>query len=201
MMLDDTVPQNAVVEGAALDDTPRPGPALDRPLRSPHPEEAVLDRPSRRIRLRFVCGRDAVSLAIRARENFPFSHAEAVTPQGRYLGAHADGGVAARAPGYDAAWLERELFVELAETAPGQAEAFYAFLERHIGEPYDFESILGFLLPGVALHEAQHVICSAFVTLGLRQCGWFAAPLCEPAHKISPRDLLLMISARIPVEM
>lgn len=163
--------------------------------------DVLLSQSTPRIRLRFVSGRDAASLAIRARENFPFSHAEAVTPQGRYLGAHASGGVAAREPGYDAAWLERELFVDLPAAAPAQPEAFYAFLERHVGEPYDFESILGFLIPGVALHEAQHVICSAFVTLALRQCGWFAAPLAEPAHKISPRDLLLMISARIPVEM
>jgi hypothetical protein len=153
------------------------------------------------MRLRFVCGRDAVSLGIRARENFPFSHVEAVMPDGNYLGAHADGGVTARAPGYDAAYLERELFVDLPETAPAQAEAFHAFLARHIGEPYDFASILGFVVPGVALHQARHVICSAFMTLGLRQCGWFASPLCEAAHKISPRDLLLMISARIPVEM
>ncbi|HEY6258031.1 MAG TPA: hypothetical protein VIY51_19785 [Xanthobacteraceae bacterium] len=153
------------------------------------------------IRLRFVCGRDTVSLGIRARENFPFSHAEAVTPDGRYLGAHADGGVQAREPGYDAAYLERALFVDLPETQAGQAAAFYAFLDRHIGEPYDFESILGFLVPGLELHQARHVICSAFMTLALRQCGWFAAPLCEPAHKISPRDLLLMISARIAIDM
>jgi hypothetical protein len=158
------------------------------------------------IRLRFVTCNDPVSEGIRLRENFWASHVEAVTPAGdgqgpKYLGAHSDGGVQARDPGYDAAILRQELFVELAETAPGQSQEFYAFLNRHIGEPYDFESILGFLIPDVAAHQPRHIICSALQTLGLRQCGWFAAPLVEPAHKISPRDLLLIISGRVEVKM
>ena len=166
------------------------------------------------IRLRFVSGNDKISMGIRLRESFPFNHVEAVTPAGLYLGAHADGGVQARAPGYDLAWLERELFVDLpnlARTFPShspfvgpdpdtQADEFYVFLDRHLGEPYDFKSILGFLVP-LDLHQSGHVICSALQTLGLRQCGWFAAPLVEPAHKISPRDLLLMISGRVAVKM
>jgi hypothetical protein len=151
------------------------------------------------IRLRFVTCRDPISDGIRLRENFWASHVEAVTPQGSYLGAHADGGVQARAAGYDATILQRELFVELPESAPGQAAEFYAFLARHMGEPYDFKSILGFLVPDIVAHQRQHVICSALQTLALRQCGWFATPLAEPAHKISPRDLLLIISGRIPV--
>jgi len=156
------------------------------------------------IRLRFVTCHDPISEGIRLRENFWASHVEAVTPTGngqapKYLGAHCDGGVQARDVGYDAAVLQQELFVDLPEAAPGQADEFYAFLERHIGEPYDFESILGFLVPRISAHEPRHVICSALQTLALRQCGWFAAPLVEPAHKISPRDLLLIISGRVAV--
>jgi hypothetical protein len=152
------------------------------------------------IRLRFVSGKDAVSLGIRAQTKSDWSHAEAVTPDGLYLGAHADGGVAARKPGYDAAYLAKDLLVDLPQTQAGQADAFYAFLNRHIGEPYDFGAILDFVAPGIEAHEAAHAICSAFMTLGLRQCAWLAAPLSEPAHRISPRDLLLMVSARIPVQ-
>jgi hypothetical protein len=139
------------------------------------------------IRLRFVTCHDPISEGIRLRENFWASHVEAVTPEGagpqKYLGAHCDGGVQARDVGYDAKILQQELFVDLAETAPGQADEFYAFLNRHVGEPYDF------------------VICSALQALALRQCQWFATPLVEPAHKISPRDLLLIISGRIDVKM
>jgi hypothetical protein len=151
------------------------------------------------IRLRFVSGKDAVSLGIRAQTRSDWSHAEAVTPDGLYLGAHAQGGVEARKPGYDADYLAKDLLVDLGETAPGQAEAFYAFLNRHIGESYDFGAIFDFAIPGIEVHEARHVICSAFMTLGLRQCGFFATPLSEPAHRISPRDLLLLVSARIPI--
>jgi hypothetical protein len=151
------------------------------------------------IRLRFVTCHDEISAGIRLRENFWASHVEAVTPQGKYLGAHCDGGVQARAVGYDARTLQQELFVDLAETAPGQADEFYAFLNRHIGEPYDFKSILGFLIPEVSAHQPQHIICSALQALALRQCEWFATPLIEPAHKITPRDLLLIISGRIAI--
>jgi hypothetical protein len=165
------------------------------------------------IRLRFVSGKDPESMAIRLRENFPYSHVEAVTPEGKYLGAHASGGVQARDPGYDAAYLDHELFVDLPNLArtfasgspfiapepDTQADEFYAFLGRHIGEPYDFESILGFLVPNISAHQPQHIICSALQALALRQCRWFATPLVEPAHKITPRDLLLIISGRVPV--
>jgi len=157
------------------------------------------------IRLRFVTCHDQISEGIRLRENFWASHVEAVTPAGtsppKYLGAHCDGGVQARPVGYDAAVLQQELFVDLPATAPGQADEFYAFLNRHIGEPYDFASILGFLVPNITAHQPQHIICSALQALALRQCGWFAAPLVEPAHKITPRDLLLIISGRVDVKM
>jgi hypothetical protein len=157
------------------------------------------------IRLRFVTCHDPISEGIRLRENFWASHVEAVTPEGtgprKYLGAHCDGGVQLRDVGYDARVLQRELFADLAETAPGQADEFYAFLSRHIGEPYDFKSILGFLVPNISAHQPQHIICSALQALALRQCGWFATPLVEPAHKISPRDLLLIISGRVEVKI
>lgn len=149
--------------------------------------------------LRFVSGKDIESLAIRARENFPYSHVEAVTPEGKYLGAHAKGGVAARDPGYDASYLDHDYLLTIPEDRAGQAEEFYAFLRRHIGEPYDFKSILGFIVPGVWEHQNQHIICSALMTLGLRQCEWFKTPLVEGAHKVSPRDLMLVISGRMNV--
>ncbi len=152
------------------------------------------------IRLRFVSGGDLDSLAIRARTESPWSHVEAVTPAGKYLGAHAQGGVLARDPGYDASWLKAEQFVDLPETEAGQADAFYAGLEAHIGEPYDFGAILDFIVPGIEVHQARRVICSALQTLELVKRRWFPGPLAEPPHKISPRDLFLLVSARIPMQ-
>ncbi len=153
--------------------------------------------------LRFVNGTDFVSRLIVAQEKtaMPFtpSHVEAITPEGTYLGAHYDGGVAERQPGYDKAWVALELVVKL-DATPEQDAAFYSFLHSKIGEPYDWQSILGFLAPGHH-HEFDHVICSALQTLALRSCGWFAAPLAAPAHLISPRDLLIILSGRVVIPM
>lgn len=148
------------------------------------------------ISIRFVSGKDATSLAIRADTKSLWSHVEAVTPDGFYLGAHADGGVQKRKPGYDATWLNAEQIIDLAETRPGQADAFYGFLNDHIGEPYDYGAILDFIIPDIEAHQQAHAICSALQTLALRSCGWFGTPLSELAHKVSPRDLMLIISGR-----
>lgn len=173
------------------------------------------------IRLRFVTGTSATSALIRMQERvtMPFtpSHVEAVMPDGSgYIGAHIDGGVRIRPVGYDAATMTHELFVDLpnlnrtfsagrgpfnASDPDTQADQFYAYLTSKIGEPYDWKAILGFADPLLqASHVKDHVICSALQTLGLRGCGWFATRLAAPAHEISPRDLLLMISGRVAIE-
>lgn len=153
--------------------------------------------------LRFVRGSDSISRLIIAQEKTAMpitpSHVEAVTPDGFYLGAHYSTGVEERKPGYDSAWLAGELILPLPAT-PEQDAAFYTFLRSKIGEPYDWSSIFGFVLTGHH-HEVDHAICSALVSLALRHCGWFASPLAAPAHLVSPRDLLLILSGRIVVPM
>jgi hypothetical protein len=153
--------------------------------------------------IRFVEGSGFTSKLIIAQEKtaMPFtpSHVEAVMPDGSYLGAHFDGGVQARKPGYDAGQFANELFLTLEATA-AQDVRFSQFMEKHIGEPYDWPAILGFVIPE-HFHAPNHAICSALVTLALRDCGWFQWPLAAPAHLVDPRDLLLMISARQQVPM
>jgi hypothetical protein len=153
--------------------------------------------------VRFVHGTDIVSRLIIAQEKtaMPFtpSHVEAVTPEGLYLGAHYSTGVEARRPGYDRAWVALEMILKL-DATPEQDAAFYGFLRGKIGEPYDWSSIFGFVLTGHH-HQTDHAICSALVSLALRHCGWFASPLAAPAHLVSPRDLLLVISGRVVVPM
>jgi len=155
------------------------------------------------IRLRFVAGLDDISLAIIARSQvaMPFtpSHVECVTPEGKYLGQHAEGGMQARDPGYDKSYLAREMFIDLPAT-PQQSDAFYAYMTASIGEPYDWKAILDYALP-INLHVFDHAICSAKVELGLRNktSPWLRWPLTVPAHLISPRDLLLTISGIIEV--
>lgn len=131
---------------------------------------------------------------------FTPSHVEALTVDGKfYLGAHSDGGVMKRPVGYDKDMTAHELLLTL-DATPEQDAAFWKFLESHIGEPYDWSAIFGFVLPEHE-HVFEHVICSALMTLGLRACNWFASPLAAPAHLIDPRDLLLLISGRTTVPM
>jgi len=161
--------------------------------------------------IRFIQGSEFVSKLIVLQEKtaMPFtpSHVEAVMPDGFYLGAHIDGGVEERMPGYDAATIavdpitgkKRELLLTL-EAMPEQDAAFHAFLLSKVGKPYDWHAILGFLLPEHE-HAPEHVICSALITLALRACNWFPFPLAAPAHLIDPRDLLLLISGRMQIPM
>jgi hypothetical protein len=155
------------------------------------------------IRLRFVTCSDHVSQMIRLRSglSMPFtpSHVECVTPEGLYLGQHFSGGMQARPAGYDAGTMLQDRIVELPARAD-QVEAFYAFVNSKIGQPYDWKSIISFVAP-LNFHLAEHAICSAIMTLALRAPGvaWFPYPLTVPAHQISPRDLFLMLSAIVEI--
>jgi hypothetical protein len=161
--------------------------------------------------IRFVRGTAWESTAIAWQEKacMPFipSHVEALTPDGKfYIGAHMDGGVRARPVGYDAGLVAKlpdgstcDLQLPL-ESTPAQDAAFYPFLDSHIGEPYDWRAIIGFLLPEHE-HQPQHAICSALITLALRTpgCEWFRWRLAAPAHLVDPRDLLLMLSTHMQI--
>jgi hypothetical protein len=164
------------------------------------------------MKLRFMQGTSWESTAITLQEKtcMPFvpSHVEALTQDGGfYIGAHINGGVMKRPVGYDAGQIavdpitgkKRELLLSL-ETTPEQDNAFFVFLEGHLGQPYDWRAIIGFLLP-VHEHIPNHAICSALIALALRSCNYFQWPLAAPAHLINPRDLLLVLSARMAVPM
>lgn len=146
--------------------------------------------------LRFVHGNDLVSDAILVDTGGLYSHVEAVTPDGKYLGAHANGGVLARPSNYDAGTFNREKFVALPADDAMTAK-FYHYLDEVVGEPYAFDAIAGFIMH-LDVHVQHRVICSALQALAIRWCGFFA-PLSIPAHEISPRDLELILSARLDV--
>lgn len=145
------------------------------------------------IRLRFVTCNDAISDMIRWAEDDWRSHVEAVLPDG-YLGAHADGGVQVRPVGYDQAILVRDEFVDL-PASPDQARDWEAYLRAHVGEPYDFAAILGFVLRD-DMHAKAHAICSALQTDALL-AGKLAHDLPLPSYQISPRDLRLYLAGRM----
>lgn len=144
--------------------------------------------------LRFVHCPDPISNGIIFQTGGLYSHVEAVTPDGKYLGAHCDGGVLARERDYDAGRFDRERFLELAASAD-MAAGFYHYLNAVVGEPYDFGAIAGFI-GHLDVHQKRRTICSALQTLALRGCMYFPRPLSILAHRVSPRDLELMLSAR-----
>lgn len=174
--------------------------------------------------LRFVRGTkwDSEAIVLQEKAAMPFvpSHVEALTPDGKfYIGSHLDGGTLARPVGYDAGKIARlhgdydkstfpdglcDLRLDLGaarnvvDSAEWQDATFYKYLEDSIGEPYDWKAIIGFVLPA-HLHLADHAICSAKIALALRKCLWFPYRVAAPAHLINPRDLLLMISARMEI--
>jgi hypothetical protein len=143
--------------------------------------------------VRFVHGTDPVSDAILLDTGGLYSHVEAVTPEGKYLGAHADGGVLARDSNYDAGKFNREKFVELTADDAMTAK-FYHYLNAVVGEPYAFNAIAGFMLHFDA-HMQHRVICSALIALATRWCTFFQ-PLSLPAHEVTPRDYELILSTR-----
>lgn len=144
--------------------------------------------------LRFVHCSDIISDGILVDTGGKYSHVEAVTPDGKYLGAHADGGVKARPKDYDAGKFDREIFYHL--IADGvMTDAFYHYLDACIDEPYDFGAIAGFMLH-YSEHERHRVICSALITLALRWCKFFMNELTVPAHEMSPRDVEMILSQR-----
>jgi hypothetical protein len=160
-------------------------------------------------------GWESTAITLQEKTAMPFtpSHVEALTPDGKfYIGAHMDGGVMARPVGYDAGQIAKlpdgydkaffpdglcDLRLDLC-TSQDQDAMFQKFMTSHIGEPYDWKAIIGFLLPE-HLHLPNHAICSALVTLALRDCKYFQWRLAAPAHLVDPRDLLLMISTRMQI--
>lgn len=147
------------------------------------------------VTLRFVTDGDIVSAAIRGGEmGFWASHVEALTPDGKLLGAHYAGGVQARTRDYDAGQWKRQLFVVLPAT-DDQARAFYAFLASQVGKPYDMTAI-GEMALGVVTGEAPNWaqspswICSALQTAALLTSGIMkSAP--ASVRLATPRDVLV----------
>lgn len=151
--------------------------------------------------IRFVEGdRSLVSWDIEARENvcMPLvpSHVEMLSRDGaHYIGAHIEDGIQARPIGYDAGQFKAELLLDL---GPEGDDAAFAYMESKIGTPYDWTSIIDFLLP-INWHQYNHLICSAFGLITLRKKQFFPKPVAWPAHMTSPRDLLGLVSAVVEV--
>lgn len=151
------------------------------------------------ITIRFVTtSGDPVSDGIRKFEfGFWATHVEALMPDGTLLGAHADGGVMARPATYDKNKFSREMYVELPAT-PQQADSFHQFLREQLGKPYDFIGIAGIAL-GRDWQSPDRWFCSELIAAALCHCGVFPPHLATEFNHVTPRDVLLIVSGRIPL--
>jgi hypothetical protein len=143
------------------------------------------------VTLRFVHSGGLVARLIRMGEDgFAYQHVECLTPDGALVGAHIDGGVLARANGYDAGRFEFDLYVRIPCTR-GQADAYHAFLAAQIGKPYDRREIAEIAV-GVATGVAPNWIgVGSWICSELQTKAALAASLIASAVEPStPRDCL-----------
>ena len=144
------------------------------------------------LRLRFVCTeRNWLSELIRWQTQGPVSHVEAVTSEGTIIAAYGDG--VKEIPGDTDLGYSIQRYVDV--LAPQESIARWeSYLRSRCGRPYDYQAIAGFVLH-INWRHPRGFICSMLQALALRESGTFPRPLAVPAHEVSPRDLLLTLSA------
>lgn len=141
--------------------------------------------------LQFAQGDDAFAKAIEWYGGGPlYSHVDTVMSDGSLLGARLDGGVLIRPANYLA--TEKVLRVDV-PSSPSQDAAYHTFLMAQLGKPYDKEGILGFVF-GRDWRDPNAWFCSEMVAAGLEACGFFYHPLASPSNKITPPNLILVLS-------
>jgi hypothetical protein len=150
------------------------------------------------LRIRFVryTGVGGRIIAAREGECYPFTptHCELALADG-YLGAHFSGGVALRPVGYDAGTFDKELFVDV----PCDHAKAAAWARSMVGTPYAWSALISYALP-VYLQSAGYLICSSLTAESLTVGGAFKSKhLAAPGAGISPRTLLVVLSAIVPI--
>jgi hypothetical protein len=158
---------------------------------------------TRTITLQFVGADGLSSEAIEWFSHGAFSHVDSVLDDETLLGARADviggipAGVQIRPPGYET--FKRVLRVEL--VAPADIVAtYYEFVRSQLGKPYDKESILAFVT-GRDWREPDSWFCSELVARALEVSGYFLFPLASPANKVTPSELVQILSICVPITL
>jgi hypothetical protein len=125
-----------------------------------------------------------------------YSHVDCVLPEGGLLGARSDRvggmppGVQVRPEGY----MKKEKTTRVTLFCSDHQEAeFYKSARSQIGLEYNKIGILAFAFAKDWTNPKQR-FCSELATICLQDAG-FLWNLTEPAHKIDPDDLRLLVSA------
>ena len=147
------------------------------------------------IQLQFVSGKGWSSDLIEWFGHGLYSHVDCVMPDGRLLGARLEGGVAVRSPDYEV--FERVCRVGL-PVEYSMASGWAEWLLAQVGKPYDKTAIAAFAA-GRDWQEPDSWFCSELAAASLIHCGYFQWPLVVGANKITPDDLVLVLSSHVQV--
>jgi hypothetical protein len=147
------------------------------------------------ITLQFVTTNALLSRAIGLFERAWVSHVDSVMADGRLLGAQNVGGVQIRPPNYEKfSWVERVTIpVTLA-----QEKAYWEFLQKQIGKPYDTLAIVGFVF-NRDWRSPDAWFCDELVAAGLEHAD-VVHKLAPEVNRLDVRDLYLVVSAIAPVK-
>lgn len=147
--------------------------------------------------LQFVQGKDLSSKLIEwFSHSGDVSHVDVLWPGGGLYGARSDevggapAGVQLRAENYTEGCNVVRVTLNMSAT---KRQAFYDFLLAQEGKPYDKTGILGFVVDR-DWQEPDSWFCSELVAAALSQCGYFDYPPAAASNKITPADLLLLVS-------
>lgn len=145
------------------------------------------------ITIRFVSHPGIFDWATRiAQYGFWSTHCDTLMPNGTYLGARLKGGVLERNRDYDLGDFNKELFVNI-NCSEKQEETYYSFLRDQIGKPYDSLSIATFF-SSRDWQAPDSWFCSELKAAGLAYCGVFPQHMAIRFNRLTPRDLMLLVS-------
>ena len=121
------------------------------------------------------------------------THCEAVLDDGRRLGSwFLKGGVRIVGAAYDAGEFTLQEFIEISVTAEQKAK-YLAFLERQVGKPYDWRSIVSFYFNSERdWQEPDSWFCDELIAAALVACGRFPDRLAVKLNRLTVRDVKLL---------
>lgn len=148
------------------------------------------------IRLQFSA-RDSVSSdLIRACTHGQWSHVDAITEDGRLLGARTApvDGIAkgAQIRPFDYLPFSATEIVTL-ETKPDIATSFWNFLMQQVGKPYDESAYASFILYR-DWRKDNAWCCTELIARAMEVSGLLKYPLVFSLNRIAPTDLILVLS-------
>jgi hypothetical protein len=147
------------------------------------------------ITFQFSARESLSSEAIRMFEHGPWSHVDAVMPEGSLLGARAEhingipSGVQIRPSDYLPFSVKKIVSLEVPQDV---ADKFYALATSQIGKPYDFEALAGVFI-GRNWRDEGSWDCSEVMAWCL-ESSVLHHPLAVPCNRVTPDDFYLVLS-------